>query len=152
MTNSHVGDDIAAAVAADSLRLHEQLRRFAAAGRSAGTFEPQRVISALESVIDALLEDDADAYIGAADRLDLRVSLHLSTVRYNLPYGYCVNVDVMVVADHDDPKVRVGLTYGEDENMFDDNDMSGHAASKSALTAVRAAAERGGFTDLVVFV
>ncbi|WIE81440.1 hypothetical protein [Curtobacterium sp. MCSS17_016] len=152
MTISYVGDDIAPAVAADSLRLHEQLRRFAAAGRYADTFDPQRVISGLEAVINALLEDDADAYIGAADRLDLRAPLHLSTARYNLPYGYCVNVDLMVVADSDEPKVRVGLTYGEDENTFDDNDMSGHAASKSALAAVRAAAERGGFTDLVVFV
>ncbi len=151
MTISYIGDDIDPAVAADSLRLHDQLRRFAAAGQYADTFDPQRVIGALESVIDALLEDDADAYLDAASR-ELRAPLHLSTIRYNLPYGYCVNVDVMVVADHDDPKVRVGLTYGEDENTFDDNDMSGHGTSNSALAAVRAAAERGGVTDLVVFV
>lgn len=152
MTLSHVGDDIAPAVAADSLRLHEQLDRFASAGRYADTFDPQRVIDALESVIHALLDDDdADAYLDATSR-DLRAPLHLSTVRYNLPYGYSVNVDVMVFADNDNPKVRVGLTYGEDENTFDDNDMSGHGTAKSALAAVRTAAERDGFTDLVVFV
>lgn len=151
MTFSHVGDDIAPAVAADSLRLHEQLRLSAAAGRYADTFNPQRVINALESVIDALLDDDADAYLDATSR-DLRAPLHLSTVRYNLPYRYSVNVDVMVVADHGDPKVRVGLTYGDDESTFDDNDMSGHGTAKSALAAVRTAAARGGFADLVVFV